>query len=79
MLYFLFGEKTKNNKKRLTFMIKPNELENLANSADAIKGLFDACIKKGKKLDLKDREVKTLYNAFDSLRKNIDSLAKKSV
>ncbi len=78
MLFFLFGDKSQSSKKKLTFTIKPNELEDLANVADALKGKLDA-LGERKKIDVRDKDVRDFCVTYNNLRKRIDLLAKKSI
>lgn len=77
MLYFLFGGKNKSVKKALTFKMKPDELEDLANFGDALHGKFKVLMN-GLNLDKRDKRVKEVSDGFIVLCRKLNSMAKKS-
>ena len=63
MLNFLFGNRSK---KELTFKIKPNEIEELADFADALKGKFKGLVDE-LKLSKRDKRVTDVFAGFNIL------------
>jgi len=77
MLYFLFGNRGKKDKNKLTFTMNPNELEDLADFADALKGKFEVLVKE-LKLSKRDKRVTDVFAGFNVLCRKLGSMAKKS-
>ena len=77
MLYSFLGNKTESSKKKLTFTMKPNELEDLANFGDTLHGKFKVLISE-LNLNKGDKRVKEVSDGFIDLCKKLNSMAKKS-
>ena len=78
MIFFLFGDKKESKRKGLTFTMKPNEIEDLANFGNALHGKFDIFVEKDG-LNKKDKRVKDVSDGFVVLCRKLNNLAKKSV
>ena len=78
MIYFLFGSETKRSKKKLTFTMRPNEIEELANFAGALKGEFGVLVNE-LELNKRDEHVRDVSAGFTVLCRKLNLMARKSV
>ena len=74
----LFKEKKEKKNIRLTFSMRPNEIEELANFAGALKGEFGVLVDE-LELNKRDEHVRDASAGFTVLCRKLNSMARKSV
>ena len=74
----LFKEKKEKKNIRLTFSMRPNEIEELANFAGALKGEFGVLVDE-LELNKRDEHVRDVSAGFTVLCRKLNSMARKSV
>ena len=74
----LFKENKEKKNIRLTFSMRPNEIEELANFAGALKGEFGGLVDE-LELNKRDEHVRDVSAGFTVLCRKLNSMARKSV
>ena len=74
----LFKEKKEKKNIRLTFSMRPNEIEELANFAGALKGEFGVLVDE-LELNKRDEHVRDVSAGFTVLCRKLNLMARKSV